>query len=235
MYSRNISGRNNDDQYRANIPPKYSGSRFAQTPPDNRSSTTPAQPPRTGRTPYQGENPPSDRVSGVRQDIPVKMTPDMGMTDLEFPDEILAEDEVISLPDFEFVPDFRRQNTGSPVIETYDYQAIDEPEDVQDEISSNSDLYEQVSAHTDSLGEKESEEQERHEAKEENENAKETSSKGGFLSGLFGGDKNRKGDKSGFSYEDLLLAGLILLISSSGTKDNEDILIILALLLAYRD
>lgn len=244
MYSRNLSGRNSgDEKYRANVPPKYSGSRFST---NQNSQNLPDEVPLRGDVSLRGDSrnalndtgrrPASDerRTTLSREpkpNIPVKVAPETGLRDTPYTGEVIDEDEIISLPDFEFSSDMftsRRASAFSPeeteVFESTSYEPILEDELDDSEIR-DTDTSE-VSGHVHS----EHKDHEEHEKEKKEEPAK-GASKGGFLANIFGGG----GEKGRFSYEDLLLGGLILLISSSGTKDNEDILIILALLLAYRD
>lgn len=219
MYSRNLSGRNNDERYRTNIPPKYSGSRFSQNT-QNADNQAQMQPEERGGA--ESENSLYlKRRSDVKTDIPVKVTLESGLPEISFPDEILDEDEVISLPDFEFLSNRLTDNARpEQSLETVSYQT-------DGQFQHNEELTEEFGA-----------EDERKKESSEKEKLEEQSkpvSKRGFLSNIFGGERGLKGEKNGFSYEDLLLGGLILLISSSETTDNEDILILLALLLAYRD
>lgn len=252
MYSRNLSGRNSgEEKYRANVPPKYSGSRFAANQSSQKYPGTgelPDEVSSRGEMPLRGESRNALNDTGRRRssderrttlsrepkpNIPVKVAPETGLRDTPYTGEVIDEDEIISLPDFEFSSDMftsRRASAFSPeeteVFESTSYEPILEDELDDSEIRDTDTDTSEVSGHVHS----EHKDHEEHEKEKKEDRAKEAS-KGGFLANIFGGG----GEKGRFSYEDLLLGGLILLISSSGTKDNEDILIILALLLAYRD
>ena len=180
MYSRNLSGRSNEEKYRVNVPPQYHGSRLAHLPPAASAAE---------KTPASGAAAQDETRNGTVQEN--------GATPVLLPDEEF-DFSAFALPSAA-VPD----PPSEPIAET-EAESPQPPAPQPEE-----DAPEPAAVKT--------------------VNARPQEKRGGLFSGLLGG-----GNGGRFSYEDLLLAGLILLISSSERGDNEDILIILALLLAYR-